>query len=171
MPARAVPLATRRATLGACLGVLTGGGLLAGCDAGREERPTSAPTGSATPSADLLLTQQALDATTSMLAVLTASRTRRPSLRRELDPMVRVHRAHRGVLTDVGASPGAVVDAGAPVRAVATLREVLVQERALERDLASWALAAEDGSVARLLAVLSAGVAQELARSRPRGGP
>lgn len=158
MPASAVPRATRRA---AVLGALAGA-LLTGCDL---DLPGSASdvTASPAPSPDLELADAALAATDQALALVTAVRTAHPGLRRGLDPLVALHRAHGQVLTDTGAGAPPSSPVPVPRSPGEALRQVRAREQGLQLDLAGWSVAARDGALARLLAVLSAGVAQQLA--------
>ena len=128
--------------------------------------PSGSPTGSATQSPSPLETgdrtrvRMALEKTEAMLAGLAglpARRRRRPDLRRLAD----LHTAHRAELLTVLEEPDRPLPA-APEPPL-TASEIPLREAGLQAELVSAALAAEDGLVARLLAAMSAGVAQWLA--------
>lgn len=156
-------LATRRTALG-----LLAGTALAACDTGLTSSgptsPTSPAPDSPTPIAgpDLLLAGEALTATATALEMVVATRARRPRLRAELLGLERLHRAHLTVLTDTAATGTAREQAPLSGGDARVRTEVRARERVLQAELARWAMAAEDGVLARLLAVLSAGVAQQL---------
>ena len=178
MPQQVVPRATRRAALGAMAGGVLVGGVLAACDAGSPPStgsssgattsPSATLSTSPTPSADLLLAEQALAATETMLAQLVEEQTRVPGLAVVLGPLVGMHQAHRTALLQTGASPPTPTTPPVlPGPGIRTLRIIRTQERDLQRTLVGCALAAQDGALARLCAVMSAGIAGHLAGLEP----
>jgi hypothetical protein len=98
----------------------------------------------------------ALEKTEGMLAGLLA--LRRPG---GAAGLVDLHTAHRTALMTVLAEPDRALPEALEPRL--TRREIPLREAGLQAELVSAALTAEDGLVARLLASMSAGVAQQLA--------
>jgi hypothetical protein len=148
---------TRRTTLG---GVLAGVAVLAGCDLGSDD-PASAPTPSPDPDdPDAGLVEDVVDDIVATRQLVESLRRRHASLRRPLGELDRMHDAHLealGASTSVGrghARPGGDPDAVALLRA---------RELRHQRLLADRASAARSGRLARLLASMSAAVAQQLA--------
>jgi hypothetical protein len=148
---------TRRTTLG---GVLAGVAVLAGCDLGSDD-PASAPT----PSPDLDdpdagLVEDVVDDIVATRQLVESLRRRHASLRRPLGGLDRMHDAHLealGASRPVGRGPAR---SGGDPDAVALLR---ARELRHQRLLADRASAARSGRLARLLASMSAAVAQQLA--------
>lgn len=108
----------------------------------------------------------ALEKTEAMLAGLLA--LRRPG---RTAGLVELHTAHRAALMTVLEEPDRPLPDAPEPRL--TRSEVPLREAGLQAELVSAALTAEDGLVARLLASMSAGVAQQLALlpSSTSGGP
>lgn len=171
MPER--PVLGRRAAL-----LVGAGGLAALVAACRGATPTSAPSptpGAASSSAgsdpttlvptpqsstapetgDRIRLRMALDKTEAMLAGLLALRVRAGT-----QPLVDLHTTHRATLLDLLGEAAAPLPS--PVGPPLTRAEVPLRESGLQAELVSASLAAEDGLVARLLASMSAGVAQRL---------
>ena len=127
------------------------------------EPSSPAPSETSAQDADGQLVEAAVAEMLQALTVLTSARRFR-SLRDSLGGLARMHRAHLAVL-----SPG--VDAGTPVRSSVrvptspkdALRQVRATEEGLQRRLATSAVEARSGSLARLLASMSAAVAQHVA--------
>lgn len=152
---------TRRTTLA---GALAGVAVLAGCDLGDpgSDDPASAPTPSADPTdpddPDAALVDDVVDDIVATQLLVESLRRRHDSLRRPLGELARVHDAHLAVL---GSSEGS---GSRPPRA-RNSREALTLLRARElrhqRLLANHAVAAQSGRLARLLASMSAAVAQQ----------
>ena len=151
------PRTTRRTTLG---GVLAAATVLAGCDLDPRD-PGSSPESSPDPddpdaglvddvAADILATRR-----------LVESLWRRPgSLRRPLGELVRVHDAHLAAL-ESSRRPGRTAPrSGSEADALSLVR---ARELRLQRLLADHAVAARSGRLARLLASMSAAIAQQLA--------
>lgn len=174
------PAATRRAALGGALASLAA---VTACDvaqpagepAGRPGGAGGGPSGSASASApdapsgslgatpaedpDAALVDAVL-AELGELSALVAAATRFAPLRASMRALAGLHAAHREALEGepaTGRSPEAFPG---PAEA---LRRVRVREQQAQRRLADWAVAAESGALARLLASMSAGVAQQLA--------
>jgi hypothetical protein len=150
---------SRRTTLG---GALAGVVALAGCDLGSGD-PASAPAPSADPDdPDAGLVEDVVDDVVATQLLVEALRRRHDTLRRPLGELVRVHDAHLEVLGSSppqpsGRRPARTSSAG---EALAVLR---ARELRHQRLLADRAVAAQSGRLARLLASMSAAVAQQLA--------
>lgn len=155
---------TRRTTI---VGALAGTAALAGCEADRrDDGPAgrSAPAAGTDPDAALVATVTAeLD---ELVALVAAAAARRPVLARDLAAFSALHQAHRATLPEGDTAPPRPRVTGTP-RDVAT--QLLRREEQARRRLADWALDAESGALARLLASMSAGVAVHLADTGLRG--
>ena len=160
---------TRRAALLGSLGVLGGlgglGPLLTACDTD-DLRPLDADapvapsaTASGAPTADEALVAQAADAIGSTMTTVAAARLV-PSLRRSLTPLYRDHRRHLAALDDSRATAPGPDLATAATDAAAVLAGVTSAEAALQGQLVDLAVRAESGTLAALLASMSASVAQ-----------
>jgi hypothetical protein len=157
---RPAPRTTRRTALG---GALVGVAVLAGCDLGDlgSDDPDSAPapsSGAEDPDAGLV--EDVVDDAVATLMLVETLRSRHGSLRRPLGGLVRVHDAHLEALGSSGRSdrrPPQTSNAG---EALALLR---ARELRHQRLLADRSVAAQSGRLARLLASMSAAVAQQLA--------
>ncbi len=192
-----LPLGRRAALLGGAGGLAW---LVTGCTTGGPSSPTATPTSpssrgvtpspSATPTApaetsptgaseapsdtvpspletgDRTRVRLALEKTEAMLAGLLA--LRRPG---SAAGLVELHTAHRAALLTVLEEPDRPLPA--PTQPRLTRPEIPLREAGLQAELVSASLTAEDGLVARLLASMSAGVAQRLAQlpSSTSGGP
>ena len=141
--------------------------LATGCDSGEDLAPQADPSGStATPSpqatpqtADEALVDEVLERLAATLAVVTQAR-KAPLLRKALAPLVRAHRGHIEVLE--GEPPDQAAPGPTPDPA-AMLLLVRRGERDLQAELVDAAERAESGSLARVLASMSASVTQHLA--------
>lgn len=148
---------SRRTTLG---GALVGVAALAGCDLGGSE-PASSPTppaGSADPDTELV--EAVVDDIVATSLLVDALGRRHGSLRLPLAELARVHEAHLEVLGSrepTGERPPRTRTAA---EALALLRK---RELRHQRVLADHALSARSGRLARLLASMSAAIAQQLA--------
>jgi hypothetical protein len=170
------PVATRRAALGGVLATLA---VVSACDVAQPTDPSgdasggasgtgptgASATGSETPAPtptedpDAALVDRVLVELDEVSALVTAA-ARFPRLRASMRTLGELHAAHRDALDGepvTGRSP--VAFAGA----AEALRRVRAREQQTQRRLAGWAVAAESGALARLLASMSAGVAQQLA--------
>jgi hypothetical protein len=147
---------SRRTTLG---GALVGVAALAGCDLGGSG-PASSPTppaGSADPDAELV--EAVKDDIVATSVLVDALGRRHGSLRRPLAELARVHEAHLEVLGSrepTGERPPRTRSAA---EALALLRK---RELRHQRLLADHALSARSGRLARVLASMSAAIAQQL---------
>lgn len=164
---------TRRATLrgGALALTVTA---LAACDAGDTSRESSgSPTaeGSAgedstqasEAAADEELAAEALAHVDAALALVLAVAARHRAAASLVDGLVQAQQAHRDLLSEAVPDPEPPATATSPAdpaRAWAALRR---REQGLQADLGALALRADSGTFARLLAVMSASVAQHLA--------
>jgi hypothetical protein len=140
-------------------GALAGVAVLAGCDLGSDD-PDSAPappSGAEDPDAGLV--EDVVDEVAATLLLVETLRRRHDSLRRPLGGLARVHDAHLEALgssRQSGRRPPRTSNAG---EAMAVLR---ARELRHQRLLADRAVAAQSGRLARLLASMSAAVAQQL---------
>ena len=170
MPAPSRTPVSRRTTLvvGAvgAIGVVV---LTSGCDLDPRAEPgppaptTGAPTDPAA-DADLVLLDDVRAGVGTALALVEATRRRHPTLRPLLRPLALAHRAHDAVLADAGRGSDGAQDPAPPVRgdpgrALSALRG---RETRLQRDLSDAAVQAGSGGFARVLASMSASVAQHL---------
>jgi hypothetical protein len=131
----------------------------------QEPTPAASPTTTPEPDADRSLADDLAHEIAAALVLVDELRRSFPRLRKRLQPLARMHRTHLEVLEppddrDVP-SPA---PAASPAQALAALRatEVALQER-----LAAAAVEARSGALARLLASLSASVAQHVAAILP----
>ncbi|MCW2768074.1 MAG: hypothetical protein JWO11_4033 [Nocardioides sp.] len=161
-PTTTTRAATRRAVLG---GTLAGLAALSACDLNdldprKDADPASAATTGAPVDADQDLVDEVVTELVRIAALVGAVRARFPRLRRPMAPLLALHAAHLGALGGDVPEPAA---AAGQTTAAAALRDIRTQESRLQRRLADWSVAAESGTLARLLASMSAAVAQQLA--------
>ncbi len=155
--------------------------LLAGCSAddgpapapGRSLSPatTGGPDGADETTDDADLVGQAREALAAAAALVAASRRSVPALRVPLAPLLALHEAHAEALGQPLDLPR---PAPRPAPADPLLGLVRDREEQLQARLADLALAADSGALARLLASMSAGLAQRLVRlpdAVPGGAP
>lgn len=152
------PRLARRTTLalsaGVAAGVAAGLVAVAGCDDGTGRR-AAAPAATPTPDPDVALVDGVLDELGRALRLASAA---------GMTGLVTLHRAHIMALDGTPPAPG-------PVRRVDAVA-VRRRERLLQAHLVEAAVAAESGPLARLLASMSAAVAQRLApQVTPRWAP
>lgn len=158
---------SRRTTVAAAAGAFLTAGITA-CTSDAADRGGGTGRRVATVDADedpdTRLLAAALASIDEVVAVLTAVRRREPTLHPSLDPLLRLHAAHRDVLTEAAPqapTPGTdrprVPRGSGPALAVVEQRE-----RALATRLAAAAVGAESGTFARVLASMAAGVEQHL---------
>lgn len=154
MPARPVT-ATRRTALAVAVGVT--GLAVGGCTADSPDDPAD-PAGTTAPpvDADQVVVDDVLARLNSALAGVAAAGAASRPLARELAGLKRAHVAHLEALG--GSESGSAGATDAPTR-----REVLKDEARLQRFLATASVSAESGTLATLLASMSASVAQHLA--------
>jgi hypothetical protein len=158
---------TRRGALGGALGLV----LVSACDVddlrppedGTTPVPSPTPgaTGTPEPDADTALAEDTSYDMASAQVIVDGVRRSFPRLRGRLQPLARMHRAHLAVLEPPQDRSIPAPDLGAtPAEA---LERVRTAEHALQRTLASAAVEAQSGALARLLASMSASVSQHLA--------
>ncbi len=157
------PAATRRTALRALALTAALPALLAACG--------GAPATDLTPGAadqddvsdpDLVVVAGVLGELAALVALLERTRARHAPLRSALAPALRVHRAQLDALLATGAdapdpAPRPRV-AGTPAAALDALRR---REETARRRLTSYAVDARSGALARLVAAVTAGVAQQ----------
>lgn len=97
-----------------------------------------------------------------------ATRRRHRPLRARLADVQRAHRAQLEVLDPDGVTlpPDGL---RVPADAETALARLLREEERVQRRMVTWAVAADSGPLARLLAAAAAGIAQQLARLAPDG--
>jgi hypothetical protein len=144
---------------------LAGLAALTGCDLDDlDPRGSDDPTPAGASGAPVDADQQLVDEVSAELirlgAVIGAAQRRFPKLRTRTAPFRTLHAAHLDALGS-GAAPPPVT--GVLTTAGAALQDIRTQESRLQRRLADWSVAAESGALARLLASMSAAVAQQLA--------
>jgi hypothetical protein len=151
---------TRRSTLG---GALAGVVVLAGCDLGDKGSgdPASGPASSAgSEDPDAHLVEDVVDDIVATTSLVEALRRRHDSLRRSTAALLRVHDAHLEVLG--GGQPSGRRRPPSTKNAAEALALLRSRELRHERLLEERSLAAQSGRLARLLASMSAAVAQQL---------
>lgn len=160
---------TRRTTLGVALGGLV---TIAGCDAVSDLSPGADPS---TPQVQASPTLPSADADTDLVerVVRDVEATigavpRGRGLQATVDDLRNMHAAHRRALTGEDVLPVAT-DGGTLPRRQA-VRRISRLERAHQQRLQAAALEARSGSLAVLLAQMSAAVAQRLALLPPTSG-
>lgn len=170
MPPRRVST-TRRGALSGAVGLV----LLTACDvddlrppdddATPVPSPTPGDTGPPEPDADVILAEDAAYAIATAQVLIDRVRRRFPRLRDRLQPLARMHRAHLEVLEPPDDRSVPAPDPGsAPAEALIRVRTA---EQALQQTLASAAVEAQSGGLARLLASTAASVSQHLAALPP----
>jgi hypothetical protein len=146
----------------------------AACDDHRTSRDAgsgvSAGTGAPGQDADAALVDHVRSELTDVLAVVTAAGSASASLRARLRPFRELHRAHLAVLSDAHGTGASPTSTPAPTARqdgrsapAAALHQVLQRERLTKARLADAAVSARSGTLARLLASMSAAVAQRVA--------
>jgi hypothetical protein len=161
VPAHPRVATTRRTALG---GALVGLGAVAGCDLDPPGGNTRQPAATAPEDPDVALVEKVLAELTHLTDLVSTVRARFPRLREPLTTLEALHVGHREILGDEAATRPSRGDRRAeavgPGEALALVRG---RERRAQNLLADWSVAAESGALARLLACMSAGVAQQLA--------
>lgn len=159
MPARPLT-ATRRAALAVTAGL--GGLAVAGCTADDgDPRPSTSTTSAPSVDADSALVGEVAGRVAAAGALVRRVLRDSPSLRSDLDPLRRMHEAH---LEALGGHDGSARSSRPRRGGTAdALRQVAASEQRLQRSLAAAAVRAESGTLAKLLASMSAAVAQHLA--------
>jgi hypothetical protein len=132
---------------------------LTGCDLTESGREPGGPAGAPRPDPDQELAEQAAAEVAGTLALAAAGAARSRRLARLLRGVLTTHEAHLAALE----APGEDVPAPAlPGSSTQVVEQVLRRERLSQRRLAEWSVAADSGQLARLLASMSAAVAQQL---------
>ena len=156
VPPRARPTATRRAAI-----ALGAAGLLAvaGCD-GDDEQPAGGRTPAAHADPDRELVDSVLADLAAVTGLVSRVGSRFATLADEMSDLRRMHNAH---IRALDGSPAKGRPAGR-VPATASAARTLVRRRelSLQRRLVEAAVSAESGTLARLLASMSAAVSQRL---------
>lgn len=145
------PRLARRSAIALVVGPLAGLAALSGCDDG-DPSPAGSPTATSDPDPDVALVDGVLHELGQALRLATAA---------GLADLVTLHRAHIDALG--GAAP--TTGPGRPAEPAAVRK----RERRLQAHLVEAAVAAESGALARLLASMSAAVAQRTAPQAARG--
>ena len=182
MPAHPLVLTTRRAALGGALLGLTSAGCSLDRPADRVDRTAGTPTGAASaragrdeaPDGDAALVDDVLAELRSLGAVTAGIARRFPRLRSEAGAFTDLHHAHREALGDevAAGTDGPAPHALPRLDAESALRLLRTRELRAQRRLVDSSLAARSGALARLLASMSAGIAQQVATlpaARPTG--
>ncbi|VXB75411.1 conserved exported hypothetical protein [Nocardioides sp. AX2bis] len=159
-------------------GLLLGGAglslLLVGCSAGSDApasregalspattgTPDGAPNGAQEPTDDADLVGTAREALAAAATLVTVAQRSVPSLRGVLAPLLALHEAHAEALGQPLDLPRATRRAAPADPLLALVRD---REEQLRIRLADLSVAADSGALARLLASMSAGLAQRLA--------
>ena len=143
----------------ATLGV--GVGALAGCDL---DPDGSAPQPSAGADPDSGLVDTVLAELRALSVLVSGVGAAHPGLQRTMTGLRELHVAHREALGDEPAEePAGDAHLDPRTGAAQALDLVRSRERRAQGRLADWSVAAQSGALARLLACMSAGVAQHLA--------
>ena len=158
---RSAPGVTRRTALGTAL---LGVSALTGCDliGPGSDDPASSPLPRDSDDPDAGLVEAVVDDIVATSLLVDSLRRRHDSLRRPLTELVRLHAAHLEVLGGEARDSSGRRPA-APRSASAAMAMLGKRELRHQRLLADRALAARSGRLARLLASMSAAVAQQLA--------
>jgi hypothetical protein len=162
-PLRPLPRAatTRRTAIGAAVAGLA---VASGCDASRGGH-SAGPGVSAAEHPDVTLVGGLVSEITDLAGLVSAVATTYPRLAPTMRPFGELHAAHLEVL---GAeAPTGAAERGSFAGPAAADRVVRRREQRLQRRLADGSVAARSGDLARVLACMSAGAAQLLARWRP----
>lgn len=164
MPWPVVPSSSPAMSRRGLLALAAAGATLSACDAGPGVSPGSGSTLVVTPSPvgspDRLLVESTLARASSLLAATQALGDRRRRPRRRLAPLRSLHEDQVAVLTTAVSPPTAPTTGPGP--RLSTIPALLAAEDSWVADLDADADIAEDGRVARLLAVLAAGSAMTL---------
>ena len=171
VPSRS-PALSRRGLL--VVAAAAAGAALSGCDGAPGVSPGSGSTLVVTPSPvgspDRLLVESALARATALLTATQALGARRRRLRRRLAPLVSLHEDQVALL-GAAAAPAPTSPPPSPAPSPSTLNALAAAEVSWISELDADAEVAEDGSVARLLAVVAAGSAMTLGSVSPQPLP
>ena len=152
------PRLARRTTLALAAGPLVGLVAVAGCDDGGDGSPAASRTATQPPEPDVELVDGVLEELGGALRVAAAA---------EMADLVALHRAHIEALD--GTPPTPLTPSTRSPRRPADAATVRRRERLLHAHLVEAAVAAESGALARLLASMSAAVAQRTTPQAARG--
>lgn len=162
-----LPQVSRRGLVVAGTAVLLGGALV-GCSAADDSARAAEPEGSPSLSPDVALATLALAELRAAGKAVRATARRFPAVDADLAPVAAMHAAHESALVDAvpeGAEPATRPAAyDVPARRAAALTRLRQRESELQARLADLAVDARSGAFAELLASMSAGVAQRVAR-------
>lgn len=150
--------ATRRTTVGAALAGLV---VASGCDASRDGNDDG-PGVSTAEDPDAALVDRVVAELTDLAGLTASVVAAYPRLRPTVRPFGDLHAAHLGALG--AGSPDGGTDRGSFAGPADALKEFRVREQRAQRRLVEASLAARSGSLARLLACMSAGASQQLAQ-------
>lgn len=124
--------------------------------------PSATTTAEPDPDSDEALVAGVVSLIVDRRARVDAVRRRHGNLRRELDPLARMHLAHLEVLDPDGSTDETDLPVLSTAGAARDRRRVIQAERTLRQQVARAAERAESGQVAKVLASVSASVAQHL---------
>jgi len=152
---------TRRTVVGAALAGLAA---VSGCDAGRGNDDDGSGVSTAT-DPDTALVDRVTAEVTALAGLVASAAVTYPRLAPTVRPFRELHAAHLEVLgaERSGGRAGHQSFDGA----AAALREIRLREQRSQQRLVAASLAARSGDLARVLACMSAGTAQQLALLRP----
>lgn len=162
------PAPSRRAALAAAglvVGITTVSCGRDGDDVGRTQLGAGAASGQ--PDDDAVLEGARADLA-ALERLVGATRRRHRPLRARLADVQRAHRVQLEVLDPDGDTVPPDVPR-VPADAETALARLLREEERVQRRMVTWAVAADSGPLARLLAAAGAGVAQQVARLAPAG--
>ena len=160
MPARPHPLPSTATTRRTAVGVaLAGLAALSACDASRDE-PSAASGVSASADPDADLVSGLSDEMTTLLGLAASIEATYPRLGPSVRPWRELHEAHLKVLGDD--STPAPAHRRRFAGPDAALRELRQREQRFQARLVDASVSAQSGPLARVLACMSAGVAQRL---------
>ena len=152
---------TRRTAVGAALAGLAA---VSGCDAGRGDGETGSGVSTAA-DPDSALVDRVVSEVTDLAGLVASVAGSYPRLARTVRPFRELHATHLEVLgaERSGGSAGHHSFDGA----AAALRELRLREQRSQQRLVAASMAARSGDLARVLACMSAGTAQQLALLAP----
>lgn len=134
---------------------------LSGCDLSDAEQPGASSSSPSASDPDESLLDEVLAALGAITAYVEGARRRQRRLQPHAEVLLAMHAAHRGALGDVTDVAPEKPDTTTPLDEQWSV--VVAREKALQARLAGWAVDAQSGTLARLLASMSAGIAAHLA--------
>jgi len=162
---------TRRTTIGTAL--LLAGGCTADDDGEPGALPSESP-GVSDADFDLGILDEARARLAAMLELVRRASRRHPGLAPALTVFTDLHQAHDDLLADAASTSGSSTPApvGLPARSGKALDLVRTRELSLQGEFADLARRARSGPLARLLASMSAAIAQHVSGlPRDNGAP